>query len=98
MPAHRDQLKRAVHVIMNDVVEQCFQCMVNHPHLSEQLNQIVRDASDEIQYQVLKIDAHSYPDGSSALEEHYRGITKDLQRKSLMLLSKVQKMQQNERA
>lgn len=97
MPTNRNELKKAVHVIMNDVVEQCFHYMVHHPHLGEKLNQIVRDASDEIHYQMLKIDAHSFADGSPELEDHYRIITKDLQRKSLLLLSKLQKMQQDER-
>lgn len=98
MPTHRDELKRAVHVIMNDVVEQCFHYMVHHPQMSDELNQIVRDASDEIQYQVLKIDAHTFVEGSPELDDHYRMISKDLQKKSLLLLSKLQKMQQNERA
>lgn len=83
---------------MNDVVEQCFHYMVHHPHCSEQLNQIIRDASDEIQYQLLKIDAHTFQDNSEELEMHYRLITKEVNRKSLMLLSKLQKLQHNERA
>ncbi|MCH2200235.1 MAG: hypothetical protein MK081_15795 [Flavobacteriales bacterium] len=95
MSTNRTELKRAVHVIMNDVVEQCFHHMVHHPHLSDPLNHIIKDASEEINYQVIKIDAHSYNPDSPELQRYYHGISKDLQRKSLELLSRLQKIQQN---
>ena len=96
MSTNRNELKRAVHSIMNDVVEQCFYHLVHHPHLSEPLNRIIKDASDEINYQVIKIDAHGYTLGSSELEDHYRRISRDLHRKSLELLSELQKIQKGD--
>lgn len=79
--------------MMNDVVEQCFSHMINHPHHCDEINTIIRDASDEINYQVLKIDAHDWSSNEHKLEEHYRIISKDVQRKSLELLSRLQRIQ-----
>lgn len=94
MAMNRNEIKRAVHLMMNDVVEQCFHHLVHHPQLSDPLNSIIRDASEEINYQVLKIDSHTFRDGSTELNNHYQTITKDVQRKSLELLSRLQKIQQ----
>jgi hypothetical protein len=38
------ELRRAVHLMMNDVVEQCFSHMIHHPTKSEEINNIIRDA------------------------------------------------------
>lgn len=92
------ELRRAVHLMMNDVVEQCFSHMIHHPNHSEAINTIIRDASDEINYQVLKIDAHDWNSERDKLEEHYRVINKDVQRKSLELLSRLQSIQKEENA
>ncbi|MFM1931780.1 MAG: hypothetical protein RL226_1083 [Bacteroidota bacterium] len=87
-----NQLKQAVHSILNDVVEQCFTHLIHHPQDSDELNRIIRDASDEMNYQIIKIDAHSHRNGSNELEQHYRAISKDLQRRSLELLSRLQEV------
>lgn len=96
MATNRDDLKRAVHSIMNDVVEQCFHFMVHNPEHSDPVNRIIRDASDEINYQYLKIDAHSYGNESSELAAHYNQISKDLHKKSIQLLGELQRLQRKE--
>lgn len=93
MATNGAELKRAVHTIMNDVVEQCFKHLIHNPQTSDELNVIIKDATDEINYQLIKIDAHSYRDESNELEGHYRSISKDVQKKSLHLLSRLQKIQ-----
>lgn len=93
MKTDHNELKRVVHVLMNDVVEQCFEHMVHHPHQSDELNAIIRDASKEINYLCLKVDAHDHRPGSNEAENHYRSINHDAQRKSLELLARLQRVQ-----
>lgn len=93
MPINRAELKRAVHTILNDVIEQCFKHLIHHPQNSDELNKIIKDSTEEINYLVIKIDAHSYEKGSSELETHYQSISRDLHKKSLYLLSRLQKVQ-----
>ena len=95
MPTDRHELKRAVHAILNDVVEQCFNHLIYHPHHADQINRLIREASDEINYQSLKIDAHEHRNGSKALESHYAEISKETHKKSLEMLSRLQKIQRN---
>jgi arsenate reductase-like glutaredoxin family protein len=96
MTSSREELKKAVHEILNDVIEQGFHHLVSHPQQSDELNRIIKDATDELNYQVLKIDSHSFSAGSPQLLEHYKSISQDTQRKSLELLSRLQKIQQLE--
>lgn len=98
MATDRNELKRAVHSIMNDVVEQCFHHLIHHPHQGDTINGLIRDASQEIHYQCIKIDAHAYRERSQEAEAHYRNIANDVQRKSLELLSRLQRIQKEDRA
>lgn len=93
MFTNRNDLHRAVHSIMNDVVEQCFSHLIHYPQDSDELNRIIRDASEETNYQILKIDAHNFKYGSTDLVQHYNTISHDTQKKSLQLLSRLQKIQ-----
>lgn len=93
MTTNRDQLKYAVQEILNDVIEQGFHHLVHHPQQSDALNRIIKDATDELNYQLLKIDSHSLRAESKELEEHYQRISLDTQRKSLELLAQLQRIQ-----
>lgn len=97
MATDRNELKRAVHSIMNDVVEQCFHHLIHHPHQGDTINGLIRDASQEIHYQCIKIDAHTLRDRSQEADAHYRKIAHDVQRKSLELLSMLQRIQREDR-
>ncbi len=92
MPIDRQDLKRTVHAIMNDVVEQCFQHLIHHPQHANQINRIIREASDEINYQTIKIDAHNYNGRTKDMDAHYAGISRDVHKKSLDMLSRLQKI------
>ncbi len=93
MPTDPFELRRAVHSILNDVVEQCFHHLIHHPQHTDAINRIIREASEEINYQSLKIDAHTLRQGSKELEEHYAVISRDCQKKSLEMLSRLQRIQ-----
>jgi hypothetical protein len=93
MNTQRAELKRAVHTILNDVVEQCFRHLIHYPQNGDELNKVIKDATDEINYLLIKIDAHNFKNGSQNLKQHYQDISKDLHRKSLMMLSRLQRIQ-----
>lgn len=96
MPANKPELKRAVHTILNDVVEQCFKHLIHYPQKSDALNKIIKEATDEINYLIIKIDAHNFKKGSPELDNHYNVISKDLHKKSLHLLARLQQVQREE--
>lgn len=95
MPLDRNDLRRAVHTLLNDVVEQCFHHLIHHPHDADHINELISEASDEINYQCLKIDAHNLRSGSRELADHYTQISKATNKKSLEMLSRLQKIQRN---
>jgi hypothetical protein len=96
MNTDRDQLRYAVQEFLNDVIEQGFHHLINHPQQSDELNLIIKEATDELNYQLLRIDAHSFKQGSKELNEHYKAISVETQRRSLELLSNLQKIQQRD--
>jgi arsenate reductase-like glutaredoxin family protein len=93
MVSSRDSLRVVVQELMNDVIEQGFHHLINHPQESDELNRIIKDATEELNYQLLKVDSHNYKHGSEDLQKHYEMISHDTQRKSLDLLSRLQKIQ-----
>ena len=92
MPS-RTELQTAVRNILDDVIEQSFHHLIHHPQNSDELNRIIREATEEFNYLYLKIDAHDHHPKSSALDAHYTQISKDLHKKSLHLLSRLQRIQ-----
>lgn len=98
MATNRSQLKQAVHSMLNDVVEQCFHHLIHYPHQTAKINQIIKDATDEINYQLIRIDAHDFSDESVELNQHYQIISKDVHKKSIRLLSDLQHVQREQSA
>jgi hypothetical protein len=93
MVTSREELRNAVQELMNDVIEQGFHHLMHYPQQSDELNRIIKDATDELNYQLLKVDSHSFRNGSKELSNHYSSISHDTQRKSLDLLARLQKIQ-----
>jgi hypothetical protein len=89
----REALRNIVQELMNDVIEQGFHHLIHHPQESDELNRIIKDATDEMNYQLLKIDSHNHKPESEDLQKHYASISHDAQRKSLDLLSRLQRIQ-----
>lgn len=94
MATTREELRQAVQTMLNDVIEQGFHHLISHPQNSNELNNIIHEASTELNYQLLKVDSHSFKPNTSDLENHYKTISKDTQRMSLDLLSRLQRVQQ----
>jgi len=89
----RAEIQEAVRHIFDDVVEQAFNHLIHNPQNSDELNRIIREATDEFNYLYIKIDAHQHKPHSQDLEGHYSAISKDVHKKSLHLLSRLQRIQ-----
>ncbi|MEO0404638.1 MAG: hypothetical protein AAF193_07180 [Bacteroidota bacterium] len=98
MSTRHNDLKKAVHSMLNDVVEQCFQRMIHHPEDASDLNGIIKDATDEINYQVLKLEANQSVNDPVKLDEIHRVVSKDTHKKSMELLRKLQHLQKSQKS
>lgn len=96
MQTNREGLRYAVQEFLNDVIEQGFHHLVNYPQSDNELSLIIKEATEELNYQLLRIDSHSHPQGSKELLDHYMTISKDSQKVSLELLSRLQKVQERD--
>lgn len=96
MSTTREELRYAVQEFLNDVIEQGFHHLVNHPQEDNELNTIIREATDELNDQLKSIDNHSFHPESKELNDHYEQISRLAQRRSLELLSRLQKIQQRD--
>lgn len=94
MPVDHTEIKQAVHAILNDVVEQCFQCMVHCPEHSEELNKIIQDASNDIRNFSNQIDLFVERCSDVELRNELTFVSKELHKKSLIHLSRLQRIQQ----
>ena len=92
----REEVRKAVNTMLNDVIEQAFHYLVHQPQQTDEVNRIIKESSDEMNYQLLKVDAHNFLPDSSDLQEHFNAINKDVHRKSLELLSRLQHMQKGD--
>lgn len=91
MPVDHTEIKQAVHAILNDVVEQCFQCMVHSPEHSEELNKIITQASSDIRGFSNRIDQYVDHCDEQELKQQLSLVTKELHKKSLIHLSRLQR-------
>jgi oligoribonuclease NrnB/cAMP/cGMP phosphodiesterase (DHH superfamily) len=94
MATTREEIRHAVHELLNDVIEQGFHHLVNHPQQSTELNEIISEATQELNYQLMKVDAHSFAPETEEVYKHYQSISHDTQRSSLQLLSRLQKVRE----
>ncbi|MFZ6051174.1 hypothetical protein [Halocola ammonii] len=95
MPVDHTEIKQAVHAILNDVVEQCFQYMVHCPEHSEELNKIITEASADIRSFSGRIDQFVDRCDEMELKQQLSFVSKELHKKSLIHLSRLQRIQQS---
>lgn len=91
---NRDSARRVVQELLNDVIEQGFHHLLRHPQQSDDLNQIIKEATDELNQQLGKMDVALPSSDAAALAKHYRMVISETEHKSLFLLSRLQKIQQ----
>ena len=98
MSTNQTHLKKAIYNMFNDIIEQSFRQMIHFPEEGDVLNGIIKDATDELNYLVMKLDSHNFEPNSQSLQKHYNEISRDLNRSSLELLGRLQKIQRQAQA
>ncbi|MEZ4800780.1 MAG: hypothetical protein R2809_13590 [Flavobacteriales bacterium] len=93
MALNRDELKYSIQEFFNDVIEQGFHHLVNYPQNDSELSVLISDATNEMNYQLLKLDSHNFKNDCPELQKHYQSVCKDSERKSLEMLGQLQKIQ-----
>ncbi len=91
MPTNREELRQAVHLMLHDVIEQGFHLLVYHPQHSDTINGVIQEAGEELHRQLVRVEAGNLLP-SSALQEHYDLINRQVHRSSLALLARLQKI------
>ncbi|MEN9639184.1 MAG: hypothetical protein RLZZ262_1052 [Bacteroidota bacterium] len=91
---NRDSARHAVQELLNDVIEQGFHHLLRHPQQGDGLNQIIKEATDDLNHQLIKMDTGVPESDPSAQAKHYREVISETELKSLQLLSRLQKIQQ----
>jgi hypothetical protein len=91
---NRENARQIVQELLNDVIEQGFHHLLRHPQQSDDLNLIIKDATDEMNQQLMHLDDRSVVDEPAILAGHYKSIIGETELKSLHLLSRLQKIQQ----
>lgn len=60
------------------------------------LNEIIHEATQERSYLNIKVDAHNFPAQSEQEREHFRQISRELHKKSLQLMGRLQDVKQRQ--
>ena len=95
MPSTPAPVRRAVHVLLNDVVLAGFQLSLDLPEFEAEANSIIREATASIEVlcgQLDVVDAHQIPGVSLSPEwkAELRRISEAAQARSLELLGQLQ--------
>jgi stress-induced morphogen len=91
---NRDTARQVVQELLNDVIEQGFHHLLRHPQQGDGLNQIIKDATDELNQQLARIDDQSIPNQPLPQAQHFKLVIAETENRSLYLLSRLQKIQQ----
>jgi len=98
MPKSIFQLKSAIEEIMNDVIQQAFTYSINHPQNSDQLNVLIKDATNTTESLVHRLNDISKFTDDRLKQIELDALAKDLKKESLLHLSQLQKIKEKENA
>jgi len=89
-----ESLKRAVHSMLNDVVERAYKHMINYPQENDALNRLASNANETMHELLDKIDSQNINTlEPNQLNKNLHLISKELNSKSLEYLSQLQDLQ-----
>ena len=99
MPHNPDDIRRAVHSLLNNVVEQSFMFMLEHPEYESEAQSIIGEASQTIRELVQQINAIKTPQADAPrliLAEYNQRLSRisdTAQARSLLYLGMLQGLQ-----
>ena len=90
MPLHIDNVRRAIHSMLNDVVEQSFAHVLAYPIDDEQAHQLIKRANISLKALVSQAKLDALIPDENLKQEALRTTVKSAQKTSLVLLSELQ--------
>ena len=90
MPLHIDNVQRAIHSMLNDVVEQSFAHVLAYPIDDEQAHQLIKKANISLKALVSQAKLDALIHDENLKQEALRSTVKSAQKTSLVLLSELQ--------
>lgn len=95
MPLHIENVRRAIHSMLNDVVEQSFAHVLAYPIDDEQAHQLIKKANISLKALVSQANLDALIPDENLKQEALRATVKSAQKTSLMLLSELQVLRKN---
>lgn len=90
MPLHIENVRRAIHSMLNDVVEQSFAHVLAYPIDDEQAHKLIKRANISLKSLVTQAQLDSLIPDENLKQEALRATVKSAQKISLKLLSELQ--------
>jgi len=97
MPKSIFQVKKAIEDIMNDVIQQAFSYSINNPQDSNELNELIKNATKTTEKLVQRLNKVSESSDEGLVQVELDSLAKDLKKKSLIHLSELQKITQTKK-
>ena len=96
MPLHIDNVRRAIHSMLNDVVEQSFAHVLAYPIDDEQAHQLIKRANISLKALVSQAKLDALIPDEKLKQEALRATVKSAQKISLKLLSELQVLRRSQ--
>lgn len=89
----RRMLKKKVNSVVNDIIEECYSIqMYANGKMDSQTNQIIDEAANLFDELLDRINAARKIDDNKDLHQHFESINSDLDKNSLQLMAKMDKL------
>jgi hypothetical protein len=90
--ANRRQLKRDIHSLLNDVIDECYMVMIENPDVQDaQIEPIIDQAADMMNDLIMRANMGDKLKGKE-VKKHYNAIRNDLGTKNLEFAEKLGKL------
>lgn len=93
MNTRKESLTKAVHTMLNDVIERAYKHMVNYPQENDALNRLAHQANEAMHELLDKIETLDPGLPPAKLKEFSHSISQELDSRSLEFLSRLQELQ-----
>ena len=96
MPLHFDNVRKAVHAMLNDVVEQGFKHSLEFPNDSESAQKIIENANTSLTDIINLARKDNMMSNAEIKQEAFRRTIQQAEKTSLQLLSELQLMRRSQ--
>ncbi len=88
----RRLLKKKINVIVNNIIEECYSVQISDKKKDKETNKIIDEAVDLFDDLLTRLSAAKDIASGKELKKHYDKINSDLEKTSLSLIGKLDKV------